>query len=440
MNPYLAKAVRWHQAGKLDKAEKAYRSLLKENPRDAETLNFMGILAHQRGHSDTAAGLLALSLETNPLYVDAMKNLGRVLRESGRVEEAVTHYRTAAELAPADPAIHNALCITCRHLDRLDEAVEAGYKAVSLAQDSKAAWLSLGMALMEQGSLQDAVLAFYSVLNIDPRLVVAYVSLAQCLKTMEAVSDTPEDVVKAQVETFEKWLENDPDNEIALYMLSAIRGDGRYERSPDNYIRDLFDSHADAFNEHLDKLDYRGPSLVERWLVEHCPNPEGQWRVLDAGCGTGLISHLLKPYARALVGIDLSGGMLQQAANTGDYDRLEQAELGAWLDQEAKRYDLIVCADTLCYFGPLESVLAGMARCMNPGAKFMCTVQELLADSDKDHRLGGSGRYDHREEYLRRCLESAGLDRVEVRRDTLRREAGQPVEGMVVSARKPGLD
>ena len=36
-------------------------------------------------------------------------------------------------------------------------------------------------------------------------------------------------------------------------------------------------------------------------------------RVLDAGCGTGLCGPLLRPYAKRLVGVDLSSGMLERA-------------------------------------------------------------------------------------------------------------------------------
>ena len=44
--------------------------------------------------------------------------------------------------------------------------------------------------------------------------------------------------------------------------------------------------------------------------------------VLDAGCGTGLAAPLLGPYARRLVGVDLSGAMLEQARALPQYDEL----------------------------------------------------------------------------------------------------------------------
>ncbi|MCX4239251.1 class I SAM-dependent DNA methyltransferase [Paraliomyxa miuraensis] len=60
--------------------------------------------------------------------------------------------------------------------------------------------------------------------------------------------------------------------------------------------------------------------------------------VLDAGCGTGLCAPLLRPLARTLVGVDLSGKMLDQARRRGGYDELIEAELTEMLDAHAARY------------------------------------------------------------------------------------------------------
>ena len=50
--------------------------------------------------------------------------------------------------------------------------------------------------------------------------------------------------------------------------------------------------------------------------------PSKQLDVLDAGCGTGLCGPLLAPYARRLIGVDLSEGMLALAKEKHVYDAL----------------------------------------------------------------------------------------------------------------------
>ena len=53
--------------------------------------------------------------------------------------------------------------------------------------------------------------------------------------------------------------------------------------------------------------------------------------MLDAGCGTGLCGPLIAPYARRLVGVDLSERMLAQARARDVYDELVKGELTAYL-------------------------------------------------------------------------------------------------------------
>ncbi len=81
--------------------------------------------------------------------------------------------------------------------------------------------------------------------------------------------------------------------------------------------------------------------------------PDGRLVVLDAGCGTGLCGPLLRPYASRLVGVDLSGGMLDHARRKEIYTDLVQSELTEFLAAQQRAFDVIVAADTLVYFGDL---------------------------------------------------------------------------------------
>jgi predicted TPR repeat methyltransferase len=160
--------------------------------------------------------------------------------------------------------------------------------------------------------------------------------------------------------------------------------------------------------------------------------------VLDAGCGTGLCGPLLRPYARQLSGVDLSSGMLRKAQARQVYDHLIMGELTAYLEGLAERYDLIVSADTLVYFGDLRPVIAAAARALRPGGLLVFTVERAGAgDRASDgFSLRYHGRYCHAEEYVRRTLIEAGLTLRELEFASLRTELGRPVQGMAVSACK----
>jgi len=131
----------------------------------------------------------------------------------------------------------------------------------------------------------------------------------------------------------------------------------------------VFDGCADTFDKHLvQELDYDTPHrLVE--LICRCAGPAtAQWNVLDLGCGTGLSGSAIAPYARNLVGVDLSANMLTQARALGLYQRLEQQELLQLMhDEPAASYDLIIAADVLIYFGQLDTVCGAAKRLLKRG-------------------------------------------------------------------------
>ena len=138
----------------------------------------------------------------------------------------------------------------------------------------------------------------------------------------------------------------------------------------------MFDSVAPQFDRKLAALGYQAPQQVAQAVAALQPAP-GALDVADLGCGTGLCGPTLRPWARRLVGCDLSAAMLAQAKRRGCYDHLFQVELAYFLQHEAGAFDLLVSADTLCCFGPLDAVCAA-AVALRSGGAFVFTVEALL--------------------------------------------------------------
>ena len=67
--------------------------------------------------------------------------------------------------------------------------------------------------------------------------------------------------------------------------------------------------------------------------------------------------------------------MLARAARTGLYDQLVKSELTAYLAGVEEPYDIVFSADTLCYFGALETFAAGAANALVPGGLLVFTVE-----------------------------------------------------------------
>ncbi len=83
-----------------------------------------------------------------------------------------------------------------------------------------------------------------------------------------------------------------------------------------------------------------------------------------------------------LVGVDVSPRMLAQAAAKQLYAELREADLMQLLADDATRWQLILAADVLFYFGALQEVLAAVHARLEPGGWFIFSVEELLPDHD----------------------------------------------------------
>jgi predicted TPR repeat methyltransferase len=126
--------------------------------------------------------------------------------------------------------------------------------------------------------------------------------------------------------------------------------------------------------------------------------------------------------------------MLELAERRAVYDALDKAELVGFLRSHPDTFDVVLSADTLCYFGALEGVAEAAARAMRVAGHFVFTVEALNDDDEAAYRLLVHGRYAHGRAYLRAVLDNIGLGRQRIDGAVLRFEGGLPVRGWVVTA------
>ncbi|GAA4349802.1 tetratricopeptide repeat protein [Variovorax defluvii] len=418
-----------HRDGRPAEAEPIYRVVLQARPEHVGALGALGVARHQQGDSEDALQWLRRALAVAPGEPGTWNNLGNVLLEAGRADEAAEAYEEAVRLAPGLGDVHNNLGVLRRAQDRPVEAEAAYRRALAIDPRSAEALTNLGRLLHAVGRTEEAIVALCEALLLRPDLIKARHALGMTYCMAGRLEEA------AQV--YRDWLAEEPDNPQARHHLAACSGEGVPERAADAYVEKVFDGFAESFESKLAHLQYRAPQLIEQALADRLGPPQRVLDVLDAGCGTGLCGPLLAPRARRLEGVDLSQGMLDKAAHRQVYDALAKAELTDFLrDTGPDRYDLIVSADTLCYFGALQDVLDAAARALRPQGWLFFTLEALAGDGPAGFQLQPHGRYSHREAYVRVALASAGLNGVAMERAHLRMESGKPVEGWVVSCTK----
>ena len=304
----LRAAIALLRAEDLDEAAPALEAILVRWPEQPDALHFLGVLRHVQGRTDEGISLIRRAIAAMPTEPGPWNNLGNVLVESQRLDEAVEAYRTSVTMSKGTPASTDALNNIGTVLRRRSEwaAAEAAYReALALRPDFMEAWYNLSLALMNQGRIPEGLLANSKAVTLSPRHLQARDQVIRAL-LLQGERD------QAAV-LYREWLAEEPDNPVIQHQLAACLGEAAPERASDAYVEQVFDSFARSFDVKLEKLHYRAPELVAEALHAAAGAPRASLDICDAGCGTGLCGPLVRPWARHLVGCDLSVGMLKQA-------------------------------------------------------------------------------------------------------------------------------
>ena len=149
------------------------------------------------------------------------------------------------------------------------------------------------------------------------------------------------------------------------------------------YEATTFDGLAEAYKNWASYYDhdtrqvmgYVGPDVAASMLDHHLDSRE--CKVLDAGCGTGLVGEVLNRMGyRNLEALDYSDDMLAQAQQKGVYDHLVQADMSRSLEVPDDCYDAIICVGTFTYAHVGPQAFDEMMRVTRPGGYVCFTIRD----------------------------------------------------------------
>ncbi len=185
----FAQARQLHMAGRLAEAEPIYRRILAADPRHADALHLLGVMALQRGHSAQAAEIIGQAIAIDGGVATYHSNLGNALKELGRQNGAIAAYEAAIRLKPDFADAYSNMSAALTEVGRLAEAAAAAETAVRLKPDFAQARSNLGGALHGLGRFQEAVDAFSAAIRLQPNLAMAHCNLGNALKSLNRLEE-----------------------------------------------------------------------------------------------------------------------------------------------------------------------------------------------------------------------------------------------------------
>ena len=116
---------------------------------------------------------------------------------------------------------------------------------------------------------------------------------------------------------------------------------------PGDNSSEIYDDWSVTYDQHLlDEFGYISPRIAAREM--ELGTDSKQLEIVDYGCGTGLVGEALHDIGfTAIDGVDISPGMLEQAASKKVYRKLVCADLTAKLNLENASYDAGCCIGSM---------------------------------------------------------------------------------------------
>jgi tetratricopeptide (TPR) repeat protein len=229
----MALAAEHQKEGRLEEAERLYRRVLRDNPRNVDALRLLALIAAKAERADDAEILLRQAIALAPDYVLAILDLGRILKDQDRFAEALECFDRAIALDPAQAQAHYLCAGTLARASFTPEAIDAYGKCLALRPKHAGALLGLGHVLKAMGDYKGAVASYRACIVAAPESGETYWSLAN-LKTYrfdDATVSEMERLAGAQGTS----LRSEVNFLFALGKAHEDRGD--YERAWDFYRR-----------------------------------------------------------------------------------------------------------------------------------------------------------------------------------------------------------
>ena len=292
-------AVSLHQQGRLDKAERHYRTVLQLQRDHRGALHNLAVVLVHTGRLAEAMEAYEKIIAIAPEDALAHAYLGQVLRSMGRNEEALAHLNRSLVLKPDQAEAHANLGNVLAELDRPQEALASYARALALNPRLAEPCNNMGKVLATLGRREDAVVQFEKALALRPDFVPAMNNLGNLLSELGRHEQA--------VGWFERVLSLQPSASAENRFGMALAALNRHEQAVVHYRKALgeqpdYPAALNNLGNSLDELVRPAEALeaFEKLLVLDSDNAWAHLRAGDAHRISGRLDDARRFYERAV--------------------------------------------------------------------------------------------------------------------------------------------
>ena len=401
-------------------------ALVKSAPNDARIHFVAASLAQKANNPTISIESLERALDLAPTWVEAHIEHIKAISQQRQLQLALDAGTEALELCGDSlPLLEVCSAVAAQAGDFF---AQESFLERALALDPRRVDVlnALGVCARRLGNPALAEKHFNRARELAPGNVIAIASLAAIAQARGDAESAASDMALAR--------QLAPNDAILAFNSDVASGETP-PQMPDAIVVSVFDELASEFDKYaVGHLRYAVPRRFSEIILKRYPDRE--FDLLDLGSGTGLVGVYLGRFQGALVGVELSGKMIEEAAKHGLYQRFHQVNLrDALAATPPDQYDVIAAADVFIHVGELATVVADAFKVLRPGGLFLFSC-EKTESNEADLVFRATWRYAHGEASIRDLCVAAGYSSVKIESLVLRTEAGLPVQGFVCHAER----
>ena len=155
-------------AGQAAEAQHSFQKILEHDPRDADALFFLGVIAVNDNRETEACELYRKAAEARPNDATFWFAMGCTLYSLRRFEEGMEAFRSGLALQPGNVDMRNNFWATLIETGRGEEVRESMELAGGVANGSRQVPMNLGSIYRDYGRIDEAIAAYRRALELVP--------------------------------------------------------------------------------------------------------------------------------------------------------------------------------------------------------------------------------------------------------------------------------